>query len=112
MRLPDLVAYQTAVQHPETAFGDADLRVATVTTTRLGLPRVAAGNFALTYQLSQTGRRWAVRCFHRDAADRARRYAAISRALASIRVGPLVTIAYLPSGVHVDQGWFPITKMP
>src|SRR5207253_10940914 len=46
-----------------------------------------------------------VRCFHRDAVDRAKRYAAISRALGSIRVGPLVTIAYLPSGVRVDQGW-------
>jgi hypothetical protein len=112
MRLPDLVAYQAAVQHPETAFGDTDLRAATVTTTRLGLPRVAAGNFALTYQLSQGGRRWAVRCFHRDAVDRARRYAAISQTLASIRVGPLVTIAYFPAGVRVDQNWFPITKMP
>ena len=112
MRLPDLVAYQVAVQHPGTAFGDADLRAATVTTTRLGLPRVAAGNFALTYQLSQAGRRWAVRCFHRDAMDRAKRYAAISQTLATIRAGPLVTIAYLPAGVRVDQSWFPITKMP
>ena len=112
MRLPDLVAYQAAVQHPGTAFGDADLRAATVTTTRLGLPRVAAGNFALTYQLSQAGRRWAVRCFHRDAMDRAKRYAAISQTLATIRAGPLVTIAYLPAGVRVDQNWFPITKMP
>jgi WD domain, G-beta repeat len=112
MRLPDLVAYQSAVQHPETAFGDADLRAATVSTTRLGLPRVAAGNFALTYQLCQGGRRWAVRCFHRDAADRAKRYAAISKTLASLRGGPLVTITYIPLGVHVDQSWFPITKMP
>src|SRR5918911_1765712 len=112
MRLPDLVAYQAAVQHPETAFGDADLRAATITSNRLGLPRVAAGNFALTYQLSRAGRRWAVRCFHRDAVDRARRYAAISQTLASIRGGPLVTIAYLPLGVRVGQSWFPITKMP
>ena len=112
MRLPDLVAYQAAVQHPNTAFADADLRAATVTTTRLGLPRVAAGNFALTYQLRQGGRCWAVRCFHRDAIDRAKRYAAISHTLATLRVGSLVTIAYFASGVRVDQGWFPITKMP
>src|SRR6266567_6466105 len=51
MRLPDPVAYQLAVQHPSTAFTDADLRAATVTTNRLGLPKVVAGNFALTYQL-------------------------------------------------------------
>jgi WD40 repeat protein len=112
VRFPDLVAYQAAVQHPEFAFADADLRQAAATINRLGLPRVAAGNFALTYQLTRSGRRWAVRCFHRDAIDRPRRYAAISNTLAAIRGGPLVTIAYLADGVRVDQHWYPITKMP
>ena len=112
MRLPDPVAYQLAVQHPSTAFTDADLRAATVTTNRLGLPKVVAGNFALTYQLSKGGRQWAVRCFHRDASDRARRYAAISQTLAGLRDSPLVSIAYLPLGVRVDQQWYAVTKMP
>src|SRR2546430_15101845 len=78
MRLPDLVAYQTAVQHPATAFGDADLRSGSVAAGRFGLPRAVAGNFAVTYQVCDGSRRWAVRCFHRDTADRAQRYAAIS----------------------------------
>src|ERR671929_27021 len=82
MHLPDLVAYQAAVQHPATAFADPELRAASVATGRLGLPRAVAGNFAVTYQLQHGGRRWAVRCFHRDAADRPRRYAAIGQTLA------------------------------
>jgi WD40 repeat protein len=111
MRLPDLVAYQAAVQHPATAFADTDLRAATVATDRLGLPRAVAGNFAVTYQLRGRGREWAVRCFHRDSADRETRYAAISQTLASVRGGPFVPIAYLPSGVRVGQVWYPVTKM-
>jgi hypothetical protein len=111
-RLPDLAAYQTAIQHPTTAFADSDLRAATVTTNRLGLPKVAAGNFALTYQLVHAGRRWAVRCFHRDASDRQKRYAEISRTLRGLRGGPFVSIDYLPAGVRVEQSWFPVTKMP
>jgi WD40 repeat protein len=113
MRLPDLVAYQAAVQHPATAFADPDLQVSEVTTNRLGLPRATTGNFAVTYQLRQAGRNWAVRCFHREAsADRAARYTAISRTLTALHGGPFVTIAYLPTGVRVNQTWYPVTKMP
>jgi WD40 repeat protein len=70
-----------------------------------------AGNFAVTYQLRAGTRQWAVRCFHREAADRASRYAAISHALARLSGGPLVPIEYLDTGVRVGQAWYPITKM-
>jgi hypothetical protein len=112
MRLPDLVAYQAAVQHPSTAFTDVHLRAATVATGRLGLPRAVAGNFAVTYQLRAGSQQWAVRCFHREASDRATRYAAISQTLAPVRGGPLVPIEYLDPGVRVGAAWYPITKMP
>ena len=111
MRLPDLVAYQAAVQHPSTAFADPQLRAATAATGQLGLPRAVAGNFAVTYQLRSGQQQWAVRCFHREVADRAPRYAAISRALAQLRSGPLVPIEYVDPGVRVGQAWYPITKM-
>ncbi|MBV9578085.1 MAG: hypothetical protein JO057_05795, partial [Chloroflexi bacterium] len=112
MRLPDLVAYQAAVQHPSTAFADPQLRSASVTTGNFGLPRAVAGNFAVTYQLRAGAHQWAVRCFHREAADRAARYAAISQSLARLPAGPLVPIEYLDAGVRVGQTWYPITKMP
>ena len=69
-----------------------------MTNGRLGLPRAVAGNFAVTYQLRNGNRQWAVRCFHRDAADRARRYAAISQTLAGLRSRLLVDITYLHTG--------------
>ena len=112
MRQPDLVAYQAAVQHPSTAFADQQLRTAQVTNGPLGLPRAVAGNFAVTYQLRAGTRQWAVRCFHREAADRASRYAAISQTLAKLHGGPLVPIEYLDPGVRVGTAWYPITKMP
>jgi WD40 repeat protein len=111
MRLPDLVAYQAAVQHPSTAFADPQLRAASVATGSLGLPRAVAGNFAVTYQLRAGTQQWAVRCFHREAADRASRYAAISQTLAGLKSGPLVPIEYMGTGVRVGQAWYPITKM-
>ncbi len=111
MRLPDLVAYQAAVQHPSTAFMDPQLRAATVATSRLGLPRAVAGNFAVTYQLGDGSRRWAVRCFHREVSDRASRYAVISRSLARVPNGPLVPIEHIELGVRVGASWYPITKM-
>src|SRR5579864_749730 len=114
MRLPDLVAYQAAVQHPSTAFSDPSLKTAMVVTGRLGLPRAVTGNFAVTYELRTAAQRWAVRCFHREAEDRAPRYAAISQtlAVATARDGPLVPIDYLHNGVRVGQTWYPITRMP
>jgi hypothetical protein len=111
MRLPDLVAYQAAVQHPATAFSDPHLRAASVATGQLGLPRAVSGNFAVTYQLRAGSQQWAVRCFHREASDRASRYAAISQTLAPLRSGPLVPIEYLDPGVRVGAAWYPITKM-
>ncbi len=111
MRLPDLVAYQAAVQHPSTAFADPQLRAARVATNKLGLPRAVSGNFAVTDQLLDGPQRWAVRCFHREAADRAARYAVISNALANLKTGPLIPIEYLESGVRVGPSWYPITKM-
>src|SRR6516225_435534 len=105
MRLPDLFAYQAAVQHPSTAFADPQLRAATVATGSLGLPRAVAGNFAVTYQLRSGAHQWAVRCFHREAADRGSRYAAISQALARLSggsgSGPLVPIDYVDTGVRI-----------
>src|SRR6516164_1885885 len=111
MPLPDLVAYQAAIQHPSTAFADPQLRAASVTNGHLGLPRAVAGNFAVTYQLQAGARQWAVRCFHREAVDRGSRYAAISHTLTRVGGGPLVPIEYLDTGVRVGNAWYPITKM-
>lgn len=112
MALPRLGQYQLTLQHPATAFTDPDLKAATVETTPMGLPRVISGGFALTYHLKNGRHEWAVRCFHREASDLARRYAAISRMIAAAPNGPFVPAEYQERGVAVDGAWYPVTKMP
>jgi hypothetical protein len=112
MPLPRLGQYQLALQHPATAFADAELRAATVETTPMGLPRVISGGFALTYHLKNGRHEWAVRCFHREASELGRRYQAIGSMIDSSKPGPFVTTVYLDRGVQVDGVWYPVTKMP
>ena len=112
MALPRLGQYQLALQHPATAFDDAELKVATVETTPMGLPRVISGGFALTYHLKNGRREWAVRCFHREASELGRRYQAIGAMIAKAPAGPFVQAEYLTKGVQVEGAWHPITKMP
>jgi hypothetical protein len=112
MSLPRLGQYQLALQHPATAFADAELKSATVETTPMGLPRVISGGFALTYHLKNGRKEWAVRCFHREASELGRRYQAIGRMIAAAPPGPFVTAEFLDHGVLVEGEWFPVTKMP
>ena len=93
MALPRLGQYQTALQHPETAFRDPELKAATIETTPLGLPRVISGGFALTYHLKYGRKEWAVRCFHREASELHRRYAAITGRFRS----PWPSRSYVPA---------------
>ena len=112
MALPRLGQYQLALQHPGTAFADPELKAATVETTPMGLPRVISGGFALTYHLKNGRKEWAVRCFHREASELGRRYAAISGMIAAAPPGPFVQAEYFDKGVQVEGAWYPITKMP
>src|SRR5215216_2487014 len=112
MTLPRLGQYQLALQHPATAFDDAELKAASVETTPMGLPRVISGGFALTYHLKHGRKEWAVRCFHREASELGRRYRAIAEMIATAPTGPFVPAQYLARGVQVEGGWYPITKMP
>ncbi len=103
--------YQDIIQNPATAFTDADLRLGTVVTNRLGLPRVASGNFASVYEMHCGSRRWAVRCLLRKVADQQRRYELLSRHLSGLWLPPLVGFVYLPQGIRVRGEWYPLVKM-
>jgi hypothetical protein len=48
MKYPQLVEYNEALQHPQTAFLDPELQRGRVRQTPLGLPLALAGAFALT----------------------------------------------------------------
>lgn len=110
MNWPPASDYQDAIQNPSFCFQDAELRAGQPAVNRIGLPRVASGNFASVYQIHSAGEKWAVRCFLRQGADQ-RRYAVLSEYLNGAAITGLVDFAYLSPGIKVRGQWYPIVKM-
>jgi len=111
MPYPDIVEYNEAIQHPNTAFIDPELKRGKVRETNLGLPLALSGGFALTYMVETQGRKLAVRCFHRQVPAAESKYAAIASKVNSVRNHYFVDFAYLPNGIKVKNGIYPIVRM-
>ncbi|MHC5058427.1 MAG: protein kinase family protein, partial [Planctomycetota bacterium] len=103
--------YNEAMQTPKSVFTDAGLRRASPETTKLGLPKAITGNFASVYRLTEGRKEWAVRCFHRQYADRRGRYARISETLAKAKLPQMVPFEYIDEGIRIRGQWHPILKM-
>jgi hypothetical protein len=108
---PQIVEYNEAVQHPQTAFRDPELRQGRVKLNALGLPVALAGGFALTYRMTTPRRQLALRCFHRDILAGEHKYAAIARTLSSLNSRYFVGFEYLPDGIRIRGGFYPVLKM-
>jgi hypothetical protein len=111
MSYPSLEQYQEALQHPETALLDPELRAARVLTSNLGLPIVMCGGFALTYTVTAPGKKYAVRCFHKQSPDLERRYTAISSKLTEIASSYFLPFEFQPQGVRIGGKNHPVVKM-
>ena len=111
MAWPNPNEYVEALQNPQQAFGDADLRMGKVITNRLGLPRPISGNFATVFEVQGANCRWAVRCFLREVTNQQQRYAAISAHLKQYALPCMVNFEYLPEGIRIRGKWYPILKM-
>jgi len=111
MAYPTIEQYQTALQHPSTAFTDTQLAAGKIKSTNLGLPLVASGGFALTYALEVGGKKFAVRCFHREAKDIERRYAAISSKLRALSSSYFVGFEFQARGFRLHSATYPLVKM-
>lgn len=111
MAYPTIEQYQTALQHPNTAFTDPQLASGRIKSSNLGLPLVASGGFALTYALDAAGRKFAVRCFHREAKDIERRYAAISTKLRALSSSYFVKFEFQAGGFRLNSSVYPLVKM-
>ncbi|WP_018990877.1 protein kinase family protein [Aromatoleum toluclasticum] len=112
MAYPSLEQYQETLQHPASAFADPLLAKGRIRTSGLGLPVVVSGGFALTYAVELSpGKKYAVRCFHREAKDLERRYAAISRKLQGLNSSYFVDFEFQPRGVKVGSAQYPVVKM-
>lgn len=111
MLLPRGDEYNVAVQNPRISFNDADLKLSSVETTPLGLPKPYSGGFTITYKLSNSQKGWAVRCFHRDISDLQRRYQAIGTFLSKNNSKYFVEAKYLSDGIKVNGKAYPVIKM-
>lgn len=103
--------YNDVVQHPQTAFNDPALKGAKIATNGMGLPIALGGGFALTYTATAQGRKFAIRCFHKEAKGLEARYGHVDRSLRAAGGPYFVGFEYQPTGVLVNGKRFPIVKM-
>ncbi|MGE5804068.1 MAG: hypothetical protein ACM358_17615 [Gemmatimonadota bacterium] len=115
---PDLTEYHEAVQHPQKAFADPGLKVATLELDRFGMPKPATGANAVVYKASEPAgflylfkKTSAIRCFLRPISDHAERYEAISKHLHKVHLPYGVNFQFLKQGIQIRSKWFPIVKM-
>lgn len=108
---PQIVEYNEAVQNPATAFRDTELRQGRVAVNALGLPVVLSGGFALTYRMAAPRRTLALRCFHREIPAAQQKYAAIAEALRGLHSPYFVGFDYVPDGIRIRGGFYPVLKM-
>jgi hypothetical protein len=111
MPYPQITEYLEAVQHPQLAFVDPELKQGMVAENNLGLPLVMSGGFALTYAVTTRRRKCAVRCFHREIPAIQQKYEAISKKLGGLPRACFVDFEFQPSGITVRQNTFPIVRM-
>jgi len=110
--VPSRQDYQEALQAPEIAFSDPELKGASaVCDNRLGLPRAYSGQNATVFQMRAGTKTWAVKCFSRELPDQQQRYAAISAHLQRVKLPYSVGFESLPRGINVGGSWHPILKM-
>ena len=111
MSYPTSSAYQEALQFPETAFEDEELKQAEPEENVLGLPRTVTGAFAAVFPMKGRTGRWAVKCFLSEVPDQQERYRQIGRYLQKVSLPYVVDFDYQPAGVHVEGRTLPLLKM-
>lgn len=111
MSYPTLEQYNEALQAPQVHLLDPLLKSGSVRTTGLGLPLALCGGFALTYTVNAGGKRYALRCFHKEAPELERRYQAISQRLKQLSSPYFLPFEFIPKGIRVLGKEYPIVKM-
>jgi hypothetical protein len=112
VKLPQLIDYQQAVYGR--TFADPLLRNGQPRLNPQRQPSVASGGFALTFDVAAGGRRFAVRCFHKQSQRLRERYIAVGDFVRQHRgsLDFLTDVAYVAEGIRVNGTVFPIVRMP
>ncbi|MFF2556679.1 AarF/UbiB family protein [Nocardia sp. NPDC058058] len=110
--------YQEALQNPKVCFTDPDLANSVPELTKLRQPRAISGAFASVFPFTRTdtGDRYAIKCFTRHIPDQQSRYRAISDKLSGLSITELsqpwkIGFEYLPDAVLVGTTRYPVLKM-
>ncbi len=108
--------YKDALQNPDSAFRDPDLRFSQAERSPMGVPRARSGAFASVYKMTGPKGVVALKLFNFPNNERARRYQAVSDYLER-QLGPrkppcLVSFQYHLEGIRVGKGWYPTLTMP
>lgn len=112
MSYPTPSDYQEALQAPAAAFSDPDLASGTPRTNALGLPQPITGSFAAVFPMTtETGARYAVKCFLAEQAKQQARYKAVANALDSLDHEAFVEFDFQPEGITVAGDAYPLLKM-
>jgi hypothetical protein len=111
MAWPTPQDYNEAVQNPQLAFTDSELRAGQAELNAIGLPRPITGGFACVYKIQSGARLWAARCFLSEVRDQQHRYEAISRHLEDAKLVHAVPFSYLAGGIKVQGRSYPLVKM-
>jgi hypothetical protein len=113
MPLPQPTDYDDAIQNPQFAFIDDELKNSSNDgPLRFGMPGpVASGNFAIVYRLNCRNRRVAIKCFTREKKDQQLRYQLIHDHLAQKKLQWTIDFKYLSEGIRVKGKTHPIVKM-
>jgi len=112
MGYPSFEEYTDALRLPPGAvFQDPLLAAGSVRKGTAGVPFARSGNFALTYEVTCNGARYAVRCFHKESDLLERRYEAIARKLKSVGGPFFVDFEFQPAGIRTESGQYPIVRM-
>lgn len=111
MAYPSLEEYNEAFQNIQLSINDPVLKQGKVTTTGLGIPLALCGGFALTYSITTSGSKYAVRCFHKQSKELELRYKHISNKIKMLNSKYFLNFEFLPTGIRVKGKDYPLVKM-
>lgn len=111
MSYPSLEQYNIALQSSQLTLQDPELKTGRVKVNGMGLPLALCGGFALTYTVDVGAKKYALRCFHKKSSELERRYQAISARLKQLASPYFLPFEFIPNGIRVDGGTYPIVKM-
>jgi hypothetical protein len=107
--------YKDALQNPDTAFRDPDLKQSAAERSPMGVPRARSGAFASVYKMTGPKGTVALKLFNFPNEDRALRYRAVSdyleKELGAKKPPCVVKFQYHLEGIRVGKGWFPTLTM-